>query len=100
MPPCFSLPFERKQRDVKGNLILILNPMNKLLTAIAQLYFWVPLLLAQKKLPWRRPMILGGFPTGIALASCIQPLIASEASPTLASRQQIETSLCLTHKLR
>lgn len=45
-------------------------------------------------------MILGGFPTGIALASCIQPLIASEASPTLASRQQIETSLCLTHKLR
>ena len=48
MPPCFSLPFERKQRDVKGNLILILNPMNKLLTAIAQLYFWVPLLLTQK----------------------------------------------------
>ena len=45
-------------------------------------------------------MILGRFPTGIALASCMQPLIASEASPTLASRQQIETSLCLTHKLR
>ena len=45
-------------------------------------------------------MILRGFLTGIALASCIQPLIASEAGPTLASRQQIETGLCLTHKLR
>ena len=57
-------------------------------------------LINAKELPWRRPMILGRFPTGIALASCMQPLIASEASPTLASRQQIETSLCLTHKLR
>ena len=40
-------------------------------------------------------MILRGLLTGIALASCIQPLIASEAGPALASRQQIEIGLCL-----
>ena len=30
--------------------------------------------------------MLRRFLTGIALASCIQPLIATEAGPTLASR--------------